>query len=65
MSPVPVEIKITIKNSEQKYVKKHLCYEPIQLSPDDQILAQFVQQAIGEMKGVPDEIDVSAKMVWQ
>ncbi len=60
-----IEISVKVSNEEQTYTKKYLEYsEDLVLNHEDPRLAEFVKQAMGEFKGIVEDVVVRAKMVW-
>ena len=61
----PVEIAITVKDSEQSLTQRHLLYQSeMKLSHEDQILAGLVEGAIKNFHGTPNDVVVKLKMQW-
>lgn len=61
---IPVELTIRVKNEDQTLNMKHLIYEEISLSWEDELLRTLVNEAIDAFKGTPDDVIVKTKMVW-
>ena len=59
-----VEVKVKVSNDEQKYTKKYLCYETIELSKSDAKLSFMVDEAVKEFKGPVEDVNVTFNMSW-
>jgi hypothetical protein len=59
-----VEIKVKVSNPEQRYVKKFLCYDKVNVDKKDMILSKFVQEAMDDFKGDVDDVNVNINMSW-
>lgn len=60
----PKEIKIKVSNDEQKYSKRFLCYDAIQMDQSDPKLKSMVEEAVSEFKGGVDYVRVVVNMEW-
>lgn len=59
-----IEVKVKVSNSEQKYVKKFLCYEPITMDKGDINLVAMVEGTVKEFTGPADDVEVVLNMTW-
>lgn len=65
MNSAPKTIKITIKNSEKKLVKDHLIYDPLELSTNDPIIKNLLDDAVTEYGDDPEKISITCKLEVQ
>ena len=60
---MPIELTVTIKDSERSYKQKFLVYEDVAFSEDDKIIQQCINEAKVNFKGEPEDVIIGAKMV--
>lgn len=58
-----VELIITIKDDEKKKLTiPFLVYETFSFSESDPIIKKYIEEALKEFKGIPDDIVVKSKL---
>ena len=57
---IPVEITIILKSDDATYRHKFLCYEPIILNVENELMEAFINEAKSHFNHEPDEIQVKA-----
>ncbi len=57
-------VTVKIKNDEQKFSQKFLCYEPINVCNECVELSRMVRESTEAFKGDPEEIRVKIDYQW-
>ena len=52
------ELSVTVKNEEKKQTTKHMIYEVCTVSETDPIIFKFIDQAVKEFNGEPEDIRI-------
>lgn len=52
------ELTVTIKNPEASYKQKFVLYEPYQLTPEDPLVKQCIDETLANSKLEPEDISV-------
>jgi hypothetical protein len=64
-----IELSITVKDEDRRFIKKELLYGELLLSRDNPILIDKLQAVLKEMNADPHDpaldIIINPKMVWQ
>jgi len=59
-----IELKIKVKDDSRTQVSKFLVYSDVNLSHEDQTIKAYVDQAVRDFQGTPEEISVRALFFW-
>ena len=57
-----IEFTVKVKTDDATYRKKFLIHDSIRFDPDDPEVKRCIEEALGDVKGVPEDVVISAKM---